>query len=179
MAFASLQEAWGVPTLGGAESAAPAAAFERDSTYAAAQEPELPSPPPATPAARDARRRGRVAAPAAAADEEDVAAAMRVLEAAYGRGGTDAVLELLPRGVARRLSRRRRRRRRGSSSSRHGGPWAWLARVAADPDTALLVLVAAFLALLAWDSCGGSRSELVGGPSLASLHMSPFPLGTS
>ena len=161
MAFASLQEAWGVPTLGPAlDDARPAAAAPLSSA---------PEPPPS---ARAAATRSRAAAPRrrAVPTDPDVAVARRALDRAYRRAGTEGVLALLPRCVAKALRRRRRER----------GAWAWLAGALADPDTVLFLLVLAFLALVIWDGCSGGASAPADlAPTLTSLHMSPFPLGTS
>lgn len=179
MAFASLQEAWGVPTLTGGETRPqpqPAPRFE--AAFEAAFEPmasaapySAPPPPPPPAKARPAAQAKKPAAKKQArqpAEGDDEASARRVLELAYRRAGAKGVLALLPAAAVRGLSRRRSGRRRPTI-------WAWLARTLADPDTVLFLLVLAFVVLVAWDGCGSS--DVV--PSLTSLHMSPFALGTS
>jgi hypothetical protein len=173
MAFASLEEAWGVPSLEGPGGAAVDLRHER-------QPPGQPpgQPPERTPFARMARPRAApddgdllapadLAPPAPARDADaDLAGARRLLEATYDRYGLPGLLRLLPR---RATSALRRKCRRGG-----GGVWRGIRRLLSSADAVLVVLVAAFVALALWDTRAAPAV-----PPLTSLHMSPFPLGTS
>lgn len=159
MAFASLEEAWGVATLG--EAKAPAS----PSTAAAAAAVSTPT------AARYESPRQE-----AALDTDEDAIARRVLDRAYRQRGMAGVLALLPKRAARRHASGRRGRR--SAGGRGGEVWEWLSDVLSDPDVVLFLLVASFIMLVAWGALrDATRPDVM--PSLASLHMSPFPLGTS
>lgn len=178
MTFASLEEAWGVPAFGDPgdkppqtqEPAAPPQQREFPTAYEHGSRRQSPSPP-------------RQAALEDPGEEERVARG--VLERAFRTRGTAGVLELLPKdcqrqvvgaaavATARRAPMRRRRMRRRRQWRRP----SWMRRVSewlSDPNVLILLLVAAFVIMMTWDS---RPSDAL--PNIASLHMSPFPLGSS
>lgn len=175
MTFASLEEAWGVPAFGD-----PVDKPRQEPQ----QEPQAASPQREFPTAYEHGRRQSSPPPPrqVAMDDpgEEERVARQVLERAFRTRGTVGVLELLPaqcqravvgraamqaRGPMRRRQRRRRQRR--PSWMRTVGKWL------SDPNVLLLLLLAAFAVMLTWGE--GRAPE----PSIASLHMSPFPLGSS
>lgn len=174
MTFASLEEAWGVPAFGDPGEKPQA------QEPAAPQQREFPSAYEHGPARRQSPTPPRQAALEDPGEEERVARG--VLERAFRTRGTAGVLELLPSDCQRqvigraaaaqrpRMRRRRRRRRDWRRPSWMRSVSKWLS----DPNVLLLLLVAAFVVMMTWDS---RPSDAL--PNIASLHMSPFPLGSS
>jgi len=105
----------------------------------------------------------------AAASDDAAAPIRRALAQAYGRYGMPGVLRLMPREAAFELKRFAREGRKCRKSL-----WRRLGKLLSNPDVLLLGLVLAFVAMVMW----GARAEPAM-PAMTSLHMSPFPLGTS
>ena len=108
----------------------------------------------------------------------DVATLRRALERVYRRSGVKGVVDLLPGGVKGVLGLLPGRRKEAWAPRQDGsgsGVWDWLRATMSNPDVILFLIAVAFAVLVFWDSARGAPSP----PSLASLHMSPFPLGTS
>lgn len=179
MSFASLEEAWGVPAFGDQR---PGPKPQQEPQQAPQQQPRPARPDREFPSAFDHGSDRRTVLPQQQVDDpgSEERVARDVLERAFRTRGAAAVLELLPvecqrqvvaraaaaQAPARRLRRRPRRRRR-----QRGGSWLRaVTRALSDPNVLLLLLVAAFVAMWSWDT----RAEV---PNIASLHMSPFPMG--
>lgn len=168
MTFASLEEAWGVPAF--------AAAAEHESRPPQQQRREFPK------AYGGGGEEPVSVAPAKPFDAGDEEQAVRgALERAYRARGTLGVLELLPpechRQVAASVAASRPRRGPQRPRRRRHRRRSWVRRLTdalSDPNNVLLLLLlAAFVVVLTWE---GSRAQEL--PNIASLHMSPFPLGS-
>lgn len=181
MTFASLEEAWGVPAFGDAARPGPFAG-EGPPTQTQTKPVQAFDP---------GETRGRTTA--ASVQDDEVVVTRGVLQRAYRDRGTAGVLSLLPaecqesmlqlqrspgrgemRGPGPRGGPRggRRRRRRPSWAKRMGKS---ISRALSDPNVLLLIVVALFAVLVMWDSKPAADTF----PSIASLHLSPFPLGGS
>lgn len=169
MAFATLEEAWGMPVLD--RPAAPRAASPANDDISTERRPRLRQAR-VTPAAPDEERAGPRFRPpfddARSHAAVEVHTAQRVLARAYVDHGIAGVLALLPPDAAAALGSRyaHHRRRRGVDL------WNMLNT----PETLLFVLLCAFAMLVLWDSWRPAEAAMV--PSMASLHMSPFPLSS-
>lgn len=121
----------------------------------------------------------KAAAPEPATVDPEVRNAQALLARAYARYGVSGIHRLLPKEAVRDMSAkgRRRAKRHRRHRRRHR---RWELPDVSSPETLLFLLLAAFMLLVMWDSLkgGGGGTDALG-PSLTSLQMSPFPLGTS
>ena len=109
------------------------------------------------------------APPRSEAEDTQTEETRRFLARTYARYGVQGLLRLMPREALPRLG----------GGRRHGGPGLWdaVARALSKPENVLFLLVAMFAVVVVWDALKPGAGAVQ--PSLASLHMSPFPLGTS
>lgn len=166
MSFATLEEAWGVTSFAGPRPQRPL------------QSPAAPlaDSRPQKPLARARQVRARVAAAATpefinASEDVEFQNVQRALAQAYVRFGPRFVARLLPPEARHEI-----RQGGGGDRRRGGGFGAWARDVMRSPETVLFVLIGLFVALWAWDAFSSSSRQSA---TLASLHMSPFSLGSS
>lgn len=157
MSFATLEEAWGVSSF----------AASRPSQPAQSRMPSPSQPVPRVASKRMARQQTKSPEFIAPTDDVELQNVQRALARAYTRFGPGFVARLLPPEARHDLGLHAGKRRHGLG--------AWLRKMLRSPETMVFVLVAVLVLFWAWDSFSSSRSA----PSLASLHMSPFSLGTS
>lgn len=109
--------------------------------------------------------------PRSEADAATVQETRRFLARTYARFGVPGLVRLLPREAAMEMGVPLRRDRLGVGDR----IWNAILRALSTPETVLFFLLAAFAVVLLWER----REAAPQLPSLASLHMAPFPLGTS
>ena len=109
--------------------------------------------------------------PRSEADAATVQETRRFLARTYARFGVPGLVRLLPREAAMEMGVPLRRDRLGVGDR----IWNAVLRALSTPETVLFFLLAAFAVVLLWER----REAAPQLPSLASLHMAPFPLGTS
>ena len=199
MSFATLEEAWGVPKFAaadsppallgeaprvdghhrrpttaarrrwfGSERGKPRPRDEWDSPLDRADGPLDRPDGPLGPGSDD-RPLGPV--PRSEADAATVQETRRFLARTYARFGVPGLVRLLPREAAMEMGVPLRRDGLGVGDR----IWNAILRALSTPETVLFFLLAAFAVVLLWER----REAAPQLPSLASLHMAPFPLGTS
>lgn len=164
MSFATLEEAWGMSTLGPVGppvTAAPPPLLRHRpgrQPFSSLRQPGAADNLP-----------GDGELPRSASDDLDYQNTQRYLARAYARFGPGVLLKLMPPEAVRQLgvvaSRRRVRR----------GGWN-LRAMLNKPEALLFVLILAFVGFVLWDAWSPRGG---GGPSMASLHMAPFSTGGS
>lgn len=174
MAFASLEEAWGMAVLGARDADRPMSSPARPD----AGQDSSPGSPRRIPFSKLVKPKAAGArAFAPAEDDNDALGATRqFLAETYDRFGMPGVMRLLPREAASKLKDGDRQDRRGKRGKRgrRGCFWSRMKRLLSRPEALLCGLFIAFVLLVLWD-----RRAEPPMPTLTSLHMSPFPLGTS
>lgn len=195
MSFATLEEAWGLPRFSAAAAAAAPAGPDKGS-------PAAGHPNPAGHANRERgptnrRHRGPVAdadvhgpatwsSPSGAADplagsrnegtdDVEVQNARRFLARTYARFGVPGLMRLMPHRAVEEMGGVGGRGRHGPGAKL----WNALLRALAHPETLLFLLLCAFAAVVTWDALKSEPCSSSLAPTMTSLHMSPFPLGTS
>lgn len=163
MSFATLEEAWGVPSFaGGVKPVHPPTV----PTPVMQRHRKIRPPKKSAAAAVEPQRPEFIATH----DDTELQNVQRGIARAYARFGPGFVAKLLPAAARHDLgihhSGKRRRNRFGQ----------WVRSLLRRPETLLVVLLVVFGAVWLWDSVSSSRAAT---PSLASLHMTPFSLGTS
>lgn len=180
MSFATLEEAWGMPSLTQQADVGPAGFGSRGLTQG-------PSPPQHQKMQRRQRRRrpaggGSLSPPTPFApapqlmptredDETEVQNSRRFLARTYARFGLPGVLRLLPREATAQI---------GSGHTGGGGGagvWKSIVDFVTCPEKMLFVLLCAFAMLVVWDTWNGSGGGVEYTQSLSSLtSMQPFPV---
>lgn len=178
MAFATLEEAWGMPRLQGPPTdLLPAAPNKRIPGLAPQPHAQLHAQQPHTqpPAAKSSQfpARAPTRTPSWTTSRRDVfdgdAGAIEArdyLMRAYAKFGLEGVVQLLPRQAVVALARGGGGR---GTTGRGGGFGSWLADLVSSPEKVLVLLLAVFALVLLMD-----RSSAPADMGLA--HMHPFPM---
>ena len=195
MSFATIEEAWGVPRFSAGN--APADHLDRDrhdrdqdrsqdrgqgrgrddhrrggGGHQRRRDPSRPggSFPRAFDSADDGFAPPVDAPPRSEAEDTDAENTRRFLARTYARYGVPGLLRVMPREALPHF---------GGARRRGPGLWGAVVRALSKPEHVLFVLVALFALVVLWDALARPAAAAAVQPSLASLHMSPFPLGTS
>jgi len=188
MSFATLEEAWGVPSFGAAPPPLVGGGGDDAGGY-----------PPAR-AAHNKRGRGRPPRRKATApgmmpglrgrppmaeaspvgdfapapqltprredDDTEMQNVRRFLARTYARFGAAGLARLLPREAARELGG-------GGGGHKRSRMWDEVVRFVSCPEKMLFVLLCAFVLLVAWDSWRGDHAATAAA-TMAAMHMAPF-----
>ena len=110
-------------------------------------------------------------------DGDDIAVqnTRKFLARTYARYGTAGLMRLMPREAAGEVGRGMKGRRHRSAL---GDLWDDAVKFVACPEKMLFVLLCIFAMLVVWDSWR-SDSAASAAATMASMHMTPFPMGGS
>lgn len=159
MAFATLEEAWGLPAAANAGFQQLPAVSQQQPGFKQALNQALKRTPKQSPPASPAPRAG----PGIPLFDGDAGAAeaRQYLARAYARYGVQGVLQLLPRQAVASL--------RSSPRDRPSSFAAWLADLVSSPEKVLVVLLAVFAVFVLLDRSSSP-------PDVGLAHMHPFPM---
>lgn len=191
MSFATLEEAWGVPTLGHAESGFAVGGMQGPVAPLPPKRQQRPAhrrrqqrrrrPPPHVGLGSNARGRADFAPapelmPSSGEDDVQIQNTRRFLAQTYARFGTPGVLRLLPPPALGELSAAvggggGALGRRGGG---HGGFFGDLKKFFASPEKVLFLLLCAFALLVVWDNWHSSQAAAAAA-TMASMQLTAFP----